>query len=59
MLKVLGSVYGNTKEEFDEILKPLTDKGYIPGYNSDTSAMILKEVNSLTENENESEDQES
>lgn len=56
MLKVLGGIYGNTKDEFNEILQPLLDKGYVPGYNGDTSAMILKEVEPLSD---ESEDQES
>jgi hypothetical protein len=56
MLKVLGGIYGNTKDEFNEILKPLLDAGYVPGYNGDTSAMILKEVETLSD---ESENQES
>ena len=59
MLKVLGTLYGNTKEDFDTLLKPLTDLGFVPGYNTETSAMIMKDVVSLTEDENESEDQES
>lgn len=56
MLKVLGSIYGNTKEDLDKILKPLTDEGYVPGYNTETSVMILENVESLND---ESEDQES
>lgn len=49
MLKVFGSFYANTKEEFEAIKEVIEDGGFTVAYNNETSGTILKEVQSLEE----------
>ena len=52
MLKVVGHIYSENKEGFDEIVNTLTAAGYEVAYDYPTNATIIKEV------DNESEDSE-
>lgn len=49
MLKIVGNIYSNTKEEFAEIANVLTNAGYQIAYISDNNGSIVKEVESLDE----------
>ena len=44
MFIVLGQLYGETKEKFDEMASALKGNGYQLAYRSETNAEILKEV---------------
>lgn len=44
MLMVYGNAYADTKEKMQEIIKALSEDDFIIAYNSDTSIIILKDV---------------
>lgn len=50
MFIVLGQLYGETKEKFDEMASALNEKGYQLAYRSETNAEVLKEVADEQEN---------
>ena len=52
MLKVFGGIYGNNKQDFDLITEALTSKGFEIAYQNETSGTVIKEVNTLDDNEN-------
>lgn len=47
MLKVLGTIYSNDKQDFDKITKALTDAGYEIGYINQMQGNVMEEVDSL------------
>ena len=53
MLKVFGSFYANTKEDFEAIKKAVEDGGFTVAYNNETSGTVLKDVQSLEDNTDE------
>ena len=52
MLKVFGTLYGNVKEDFDAMVKALTNDGFQIAYQSETNGTVIKEVQTLDESEN-------
>lgn len=50
MLKVIGNLYSDTKDEFEEIATTLKNAGYQIAYISDRNGTVIKEVESLDEN---------
>jgi len=51
MLKVYGSFYSESKESFNEVKRALENDGFQIAYSYETNGVILKEVASLNENE--------
>lgn len=52
MLKQVGSIYAQTKEEMNNLEKCLKTEGYDIAFDTETGGIIIKEVE---ESENESE----
>ena len=50
MLKMLATVYANEKADFDEVIDSLENDGYVIAYQTETSGIVMKEVNSLESN---------
>ena len=50
MLKTIGSMYTNTKEEFTNLVTILENAGYEVAYINELQGTIIKEVESLDEN---------
>ena len=44
MLKVIGHIYSDNKENFDELVGVLKNAGFNIAYDSQTNATIIKEV---------------
>lgn len=53
MLKVMGTVYTDRKDDLDEIVRALKAKGLDVAYVSVTTVSVVKEVESLNESENQ------
>lgn len=51
MLKVYGGMYANNKDDFDALANTLTNAGFEIAYQSEMSATIIKEVDTLDVNE--------
>lgn len=57
MLKVYGNAYSDNADNFKEVVKALEAGGFQVAYNFENSGTIIKDVVSLTENDDESENE--
>jgi len=57
MLKVFGNAYSDNKDNFSEIVKALENAGFEIAYQYDNSGIIMKEVTSLNEDEDNADEQ--
>lgn len=53
MLKVVGNIYGSDVTTFEELKEVLEREGYEVAYQTDMSGVVVKEVESLAESENQ------